>query len=164
MYRGLAPHKIMPMPGTHKGGPADHWQRRSFPKVIFISKVSAFSKFTLYLPTASDHVVMFHPLIDKIRKTRILNLHAWVLLILVSVVSTSVESKVLSPINKAFNSFAKSSKSVSNSLHKAKASLRKKPIIYPQKPNNNLIKSNLNYSKALSAIREAEIKLESLPI
>ncbi len=41
----------------NKGGPADRWPRRSFSKVIFISKVSALSEFIVYLPTASDHIV-----------------------------------------------------------------------------------------------------------
>ncbi len=30
MYRGLAPHKIMPMPGTHKSMHADCKNRRGF--------------------------------------------------------------------------------------------------------------------------------------
>ncbi|BCG65196.1 MAG: hypothetical protein methR_P3021 [Methyloprofundus sp.] len=41
----------------NKAGPVDRWQRSSFSKVIYYSKVSALLEFIEYLPTATDHVV-----------------------------------------------------------------------------------------------------------
>ena len=42
----------------NKAGPVDRWQRSSFAKVIFISKVSVLSEFIVYLPTAPDNTTL----------------------------------------------------------------------------------------------------------
>jgi hypothetical protein len=46
MYRGLSPHKIMPMPGTHKAAKPDGFAAACLGRYALKNKASAFGEKT----------------------------------------------------------------------------------------------------------------------